>query len=128
MIGWRREGIEREWLELVPGAQTPVAIVTVDAEGRPSTRSMASGSGGGGLRTDEAVRASAALFITSGGPHESEVTMRARELALSLGRPIVFDPQISRGRMAVARRGGRGRERVGSGRAARAARARAMRS
>jgi fructokinase len=90
-----REGIEREWLDLVPGAQTPVAIVTVDAEGRPSRQAYGERVGAAaGFRTDEAVRASAALFITSGGPHESEVTMRARELALSLGRPIVFDPQI----------------------------------
>jgi fructokinase len=67
----------------------------VDAEGRPSRQAYGERVGAGaGFRTDEAVRASAALFITSGGPHESEVTMRARELALSLGRPIVFDPQI----------------------------------
>jgi fructokinase len=90
-----REGVERQWLDLVPGAQTPVAIVTVDAEGRPSRQAYGERVGAGaGFRTDEAVRASAALLITSGGPHESEVTMRARELALSLGRPIVFDPQI----------------------------------
>ena len=90
-----REGVEKEWLELVPGAQTPVAIVTVDAEGQPTREAYGEPVPTGlGFRTDEAVRRSAALFITSGGPHESEVTMRARELALSLGRPIVFDPQI----------------------------------
>ena len=90
-----REGVEKEWLELVPGAQTPVAIVTVDAEGQPTREAYGERVPTGlGFRTDEAVRASAALFITSGGPRESEVTMRARELALSLGRPIVFDPQI----------------------------------
>jgi fructokinase len=90
-----REGVERQWLELVPGAQTPVTIVTVDAEGQPTREAYGERVPTGvGFRTDEAVRASAALFITSGGPHESEVAMRARELALSLGRPIVFDPQL----------------------------------
>jgi fructokinase len=72
-----------------------VTIVTVDAEGQPTREAYGERVPTGvGFRTDEAVRASASLFITSGGPHESEVAMRARELALSLGRPIVFDPQL----------------------------------
>lgn len=92
----RRERAGTEWFELVAGAQTPVAIVAVDAEGKPSRQVYGERiTAASGFRIDEAVRASAALFITSGGPEQSEVTMRARELALSLGRPIVFDPQLS---------------------------------
>ena len=48
-------------------------------------------------RLEEAVRGSAALFISSNtlvGAEEAAVTMRARELALSLDRPVVFDPQL----------------------------------
>ena len=47
-----------------------------------------------GDRLEGAVSASAALFITLGGPDESEITMRARELALSLERPVVFAPNL----------------------------------
>jgi sugar/nucleoside kinase (ribokinase family) len=48
-------------------------------------------------RVDEAVRASAALFISSNtlvSANEREVTMRARERALALGRPVIFDPNL----------------------------------
>ena len=48
-------------------------------------------------RLEEAVRGSAALLISSAtlvGSEEAAVTMRARELALSLGGPVVFDPSI----------------------------------
>jgi fructokinase len=76
-------------------------LVAVDRAGDPSsyvygdeisTVALALGD-----RVEEAVRGSAALFITSGtlvGAEESEVTMRAREVALSLGRPVVFDPKL----------------------------------
>src|ERR1700733_5911764 len=39
-------------------------------------------------------------MIGSGGPEESEATMRARKVALSLGRPVVFDahPRVERWR------------------------------
>jgi len=91
----RRDGVETEWFELVPGARTPLAIVAVDRDGKPSSclygewivTSL-------GDRLEGAVRASAALFITLGGPDETEITMRARELALSLERPVVFAPNL----------------------------------
>ncbi len=91
----RREGVGTELLSLVPGAQTPVALVAVSPEGIP--RDYVYGeriatSAGDGL--DEAVGASAALLIGAGGPEESEATMRARKVALSLERPVVFDAQL----------------------------------
>jgi sugar/nucleoside kinase (ribokinase family) len=90
-----RAGVETAWFELVPGAQTPVAIVAVGPDGEPRRDNY-----GERIATtlpdrlEDAVRASAALFITSGWPDETEVTMRARELSLSLGRPVVFDPNL----------------------------------
>ena len=91
----RREGVGTDLFELVPGARTPVAIVGVDSDGNPSDDVHGDGiAGPAGERLEEAVRASAAVFITSGGPEAGEATMRARELALSLERPVVFDPQL----------------------------------
>lgn len=90
----QREGVGTELLSLVPGAQTPVSLVAVSPEGIPRDRvygERIATSAGDGL--DEAVRASAALMIGSGGPEESEATMRARKVALSLERPVVFDAQ-----------------------------------
>ena len=46
---------------------------------------------------EQAVDDSAALFISSNtlvGAEEREVTMRARELALERGRPVIFDPNL----------------------------------
>ncbi len=90
-----REGIGLSWFELVPGMATPVALVAVDSEGEPSSSVYGEPIVGGlGDRVDDGVRASAGLFIRACGPADSEVTMRARECALSLGRPVVFAPRL----------------------------------
>ena len=50
-----------------------------------------------GDRLDEVVSESAALFLSSNTlieAQERDMTMRAREAALSLERPIVFDPNL----------------------------------
>jgi sugar/nucleoside kinase (ribokinase family) len=103
---WLRERLQREGVglsqfELVPAAQTSLAITAIDSSGEPSSAvygaPIATVALALGDRVEEAVRGSAALFITSGtlvGAEESEVTMRAREVALSLGRPVVFDPKL----------------------------------
>ena len=90
-----REGVAVPHFELVPGVSTPVALVAVDSEGEPSS-SLYGGPivGGLGDRVDDGVRASAALFIRVCGSEEIEVTMRAREVALSLERPVVFAPRL----------------------------------
>ena len=100
----QRERVETSLFELVPGTQTPLATVLIDRSGEPryeiyggSGDGVAALSGALGERLEEAVRGSAALLISSAtlaGSNESDVTMRARELALSLGRPVVFDPGI----------------------------------
>src|SRR5207253_2572054 len=46
---------------------------------------------------DEAVEGAAALFVSSNtlvADDERAVTMAARERALSLGRPLIFDPNL----------------------------------
>jgi sugar/nucleoside kinase (ribokinase family) len=104
--GWLRRRLEREHVDvqlfqLVPGLPTPIALVQVAADGEPSYQIY-----GGTMgtivaalsdRVDEAVRESAALFISSNtlvGAEERAVTMRARELALELERPVICDPNL----------------------------------
>jgi fructokinase len=97
-----REGVETALFELVPGFQTPLQIVSVARGGEPSCRTYGEKAATvanvfGDEVLEAAVRGSAAVFISSDtlpGAEESEVTMRARELALSLGRPVVFDPHL----------------------------------
>jgi fructokinase len=95
------EGVDLQWFELVPGAPTPIAIVTVDRAGEPSYRIYGDGIAtvvhALGSRVGDAVEASAALFFGSNtlvGKAEREVTMKARKLALELERPVIFDPNL----------------------------------
>jgi fructokinase len=95
------ERVELDYFELVPGSQTPLALVAVDPHGEPSYTIYGEGIAtvvhALGSRVDEAVRAAAALFFSSNtlvGAEERAVTMRARELALELDRPVIFDPNL----------------------------------
>ena len=107
--GWGRwlrdrlasEGVELSLFELMPGSQTPLAIVAVDPAGEPSYEiygeTISTVVHALGDRVGQAVRDSAALFISSNtliGAEEREVTMRARSAALELGRPVIFDPNL----------------------------------
>jgi fructokinase len=95
------EGVDLEWFELVPGAPTPIALVTVNDAGEPTYRIY-----GDGIasvlhalrsRVNEAVEASTALFFSSNtlvGKAEREVTMKARKRALELEHPVIFDPNL----------------------------------
>ncbi len=96
-----REGVELSLFELLPGSQTPVAIVAVNAGGEPSYQiygeTIATVVHALADRVEDAVGAAAGVFMSSNtlvGPDEREVTMRAREIALGLGRPVVFDPNL----------------------------------
>jgi sugar/nucleoside kinase (ribokinase family) len=103
---WLRSRLERErvevsWFELVPDSPTPVAIVAVNASGEPSYQiygeTIANVVDSFAGRAEEAIRGAAGLYFSSNtlvGPDERSVTMRARELALELGRPVVFDPNL----------------------------------
>jgi fructokinase len=100
-----REGIETSLFELLPGALTRLATVAVGTSGEPTyqiygepidtvVHALAD-------RVEEAIDGVAGLFFTSNtliGPEEREVTMRARERALSLERAVVFDPNLRLGR------------------------------
>jgi fructokinase len=97
----RSEGVELSMFELIPESRTPLAIVTVDAAGEPAYDVYAASDGtivhAFGARVEEAVRSSAALFISTNtlvGADEREVSMHAREVALEVGRPIVFDANV----------------------------------
>ena len=97
----RRERVDLSLFELVAGAPTPVAIVAVGAGGEPSYQiygeSIETVVHGLAGRVDDAMRGAAGLFLSSNtlvGQAEREVSMRARDAALGLGRPVVFDPNL----------------------------------
>jgi fructokinase len=94
------EGVDVSLFRLIERRQTPVAMVLVDSAGEPSYSIY-----GDAFATvvalenrlEAAIERSAALFISSNtlvGADERAVTMRARELALQSGRPVIFDPNL----------------------------------
>jgi sugar/nucleoside kinase (ribokinase family) len=96
-----QEGIGTSLFELAPAAPTPVALVAVNGAGEPSyqiygdTIAVAVEALAGRLET--AIGGAAGLYFSSNtlvGSDEREVTMRAREVALGRGRPVVFDPNL----------------------------------
>lgn len=96
-----REGVELSLFALLAGAATPVSIVTVSPTGEPSYQIYGEtiGSAVGRLadRVEDAMAGAAGLYFSSNsmvGAEEREVTMRAREVALALGRAVVFDPNL----------------------------------
>lgn len=95
------EGVGLDHFRLVPGTATPVAFVTVDARAQPSFLIHGDAIGAGVQAiADElpaAVQDADALFLASNtlvGATERELTMAARDRALELGRPVVFDPNL----------------------------------
>ncbi len=103
---WLRERLERDGVGvsrfvLIKGRRTLLALVHVDPHGGPRYELYGDAFGtildALGERVDRAVEECAALVISSNtlaGPEEREVTMRAREVALELGRPVVFDANL----------------------------------
>ncbi len=95
------EGVDLEWFELVDDLATPIAFVVVDDRGEPSYSIYGEGIAAlivaAGPRLDEAVEECDALFFSSNtlaGDDERALTLRARERALELERPICFDPNL----------------------------------
>ena len=96
----RGEGVDTRWFALDQGRQTPIAFATVAAGGEPSFAIYGEGISAAlvafGEHAEEAVEATEALVFASNtlvGP-EREVTLRARDRARELGRPICFDPNL----------------------------------
>jgi fructokinase len=95
------EGVDLQWFGLVAGAHTPVAFVTVDAAAEPEFLIYGEGIesvvSAVGPRLLDAVEACDALFFASNtlvGEQERELTLAARQRALDLGLPVLFDPNL----------------------------------
>lgn len=105
------EGVDLRWFALHDGLHTPVAFVAVDHTGEPSFhiygQEIAPTIAALGDRIGEAVEQCDALFLSSNtlvAEDERAVTMAAREHALTLGRPVVLDPNLRLHRWATAAR------------------------
>jgi fructokinase len=108
------EGVGLDWFCEVPDARTPVAFVTVDAQGEPSFAIYGEGIGAGiaaiGPRLPEAVDACDALFFASNtlvGEEERALTVAARDRAVEMGKPVVVDPNLRPDRWPSATRAAR---------------------
>jgi fructokinase len=103
---WLRERLVRERVdvsrfELVEDRRTLLALVLIDEGGKPRYQLYGDAYGtvaqALGDEVSEAVEESEALLINSNtlvGTEERVVTMQAREAALELGRPVVFDANL----------------------------------
>jgi sugar/nucleoside kinase (ribokinase family) len=92
------EGVGAHHFALLKGVSTQLAFVAVDAGGEPTYELYGDPAQplvqALGERIDEVVDASAGLFISSNtlaGPAERELTMRARDRAITQKCPVVFD-------------------------------------
>jgi sugar/nucleoside kinase (ribokinase family) len=105
------DGVDLRWFVLHDDLSTPVAFVAVDHTGEPSFhiygQEIAPTIAALGDRIGEAVEQCGALFVSSNtlvAEDERAVTMAARERALALGRPLVFDPNLRLHRWPTAAR------------------------
>ncbi len=104
--GWlrgqlERAGVDLRHFKLIEDMPTPLALTTVDHAGEPTFRLYAEAHATvvnalwGGV--EQAVQESGGLFISSGsliGEAARQVTMKAREHALGLDHPVIFDPSL----------------------------------
>jgi fructokinase len=95
------EGVDLRWFGLAAEHSTAVAFILVDERGEPSWQLYGEGPATTIEALDgrllDAVEATDALFLTSNtlsSKPAAKLTMAARERALELGRPIVFDPNV----------------------------------
>ncbi len=94
-------GVDTFHFRLIHSTQTPLALTTVDDSGEAVSTFYADPAEliveALGAQVEETVARHGALFITSGtlvSAREREATMRAREAALKLERPVIFDPSL----------------------------------
>lgn len=94
-------GVDLRWFGLAGDHPTAVAFVTLDERGEPGWQLYGDAAAASVAALDgrllDAVEASGAFFLTSNtlaDEAQAELTMAARERALQLGRPIVFDPNL----------------------------------
>jgi sugar/nucleoside kinase (ribokinase family) len=103
----REEGVDLRWWSRIDGLATPIAFVVVNEQGEPDFLVYGQGieavmsSVADDLET--AVESSTALLVGSNtlvGEAERDVTLRARELALAAGKPLIFDVNLRAHRWA----------------------------
>jgi len=94
-------GVDLRWFDLARGDATAVAFTTVDEQGEPTWDLYGDGVAASVHALDAllpgAVEATDALLFTSNTLADSgaaQLTMAARERALELGHPVVFDPSV----------------------------------
>jgi sugar/nucleoside kinase (ribokinase family) len=95
------EGVDLRWLSRIPELATPLAFIVVNDRGEPTFNVYGHGIEAGiesfGPRLDEAVDLCSAVLVGSNtlvGEGEREVSLRARDRARRLGKPLVFDPNL----------------------------------
>ena len=96
-----RSGVDLRHFKLIEDMPTPLSLTTVDNAGEPTRRlygetlaTVVDALWGG---VEEAVEGCGGLFISSGtlvGEAERQVTMKARERALAMEHPVIFDPRL----------------------------------
>jgi len=97
----RDEGVGLEWFELAAGAPTAIALVSFDRDREPGfevygegiERAMVAAE----LHLEPAIAACDALIFGSNTlvtEAERAMTLRARELALEAGKPVLIDPNL----------------------------------
>ena len=98
-------GVDLRWFDLVKGHSTAVAFTTIDEEGEPAWDLYGDGVAASVAAVGDlllgAVESTDALLFTSNTLADraaAQLTMAARERALELGRPIVFDPSVRKHR------------------------------
>ena len=94
-------GVDLTWFAAMEGKQTPVAFVSIDATGEPTYQiygdAISLALEAVADRLPEAVEQCDGLFFGSNtlvGEHERAFTRAARDRALELGRPVIFDPNL----------------------------------
>lgn len=97
--------VDLRWFDLVSGHSTAVAFTTVDAAGEPDWDLYGDGVAASVAAVGElllgAVEETDALLFTSNtlaDASAAQLTMAARERALEVGRPVIFDPSVRRHR------------------------------
>jgi sugar/nucleoside kinase (ribokinase family) len=103
---WLLRRLQDEWVDvsmfsLIPELETPLAFVSFEHEGEPAYEIRGDGSGTLARvladKVPDAVEDCAAVCLgtnTLVGAEDREVTMRVRETALDLGRPVIFDANL----------------------------------
>ena len=96
-----RSGVDLRHFKLIEDMPTPLALTTLDHAGEPTRRlygealaTVVNALWGG---VEEAVEGCGGLYISTGtlvGQAERQVTMKARERALALEHPVIFDPRL----------------------------------